>query len=154
MVTSSSKIVRGAAGVICAVFVPFVLIHLVWAAGDTWALNALFGDQLGGGTQHASTGLTIVSLFGAAAGVAVIYVTVCRVGWLKTPLSDRLLQIGNWVVFAWPAIGTLNPYTTWGMRAVTIPLAIAALVVARSHPQPHGGKAPRPPLMRRHGHAH
>jgi hypothetical protein len=31
-------------------------------------------------------------------------------------------------------IGTLNPLTTWGQRVVTVPLAIAALVVARSHP--------------------
>jgi hypothetical protein len=65
----------------------------------------------------------------------VIIVTISRVGWLKTPLSDRLLHLGNWVVFAWPAIGTLNPLSTWGQRAVTLPLAIAALVVARSWPQ-------------------
>ena len=69
-----------------------------------------------------------------------IIVTLGRVGWLKTPLSDRLLHIGDWVVFAWPAIGTLNPISTWGQRAVALPLAIAALVVARSHPRPHAAK--------------
>ena len=35
-----------------------------------------------------------------------------------------------WVVFSWPAIGTLNPATTWGQRAVTVPLAIAGAVIA------------------------
>jgi hypothetical protein len=83
---------RAAAGIICAVFVPFVLIHLLWATGNIWGLKAVSG----GGPTNASSGLTIVSLFGAAAGVAVIIVTISRVGWLKTPLSDRLLHIGNW----------------------------------------------------------
>jgi hypothetical protein len=78
----------------------------------------------------------------------VIFVTLGRVGWLKTRLSDRLLQIGAWVVFAWPAIGTLNPASTWGQRAVTVPLAIAALVVARAQPRPQAGDAPRPPVTR------
>ena len=77
-----------------------------------------------------------------------IFVTLGRVGWLKTRLSDRLLHIGAWVVFAWPAIGTLNPASTWGQRAVTVPLAIAALVVARAHPRPQAGDAPRPPVTR------
>jgi hypothetical protein len=154
MVSSPSKGARVAAGIVCAVFVPFVLIHLLWATGNTWGLKAVSGDQLGGGVEHASTGLTVVSLFGAAAGVAVIIVTISRVGWLKTPLSDRLLHLGNWVAFAWPAIGTLNPLTTWRQRAVALPLAIAALVVARSHPRPHAGEAPRHPVMRPHRHAH
>jgi hypothetical protein len=113
MASSASKGVRVAAGIVCAVFVPFVLIHLLWATGNTWGLKAVSGDQLRGGLEHASTGLTVVSLFGAAAGVAVIIVTISRVGWLKTPLSDRLLHLGNWLVFAWPAIGILNPLSTW-----------------------------------------
>lgn len=154
MVGSASKSARAAAGIVCAVFAPFVLIHLLWATGNTWGLEAVGGRRLGAGVEHASTGLTIVSLFGAAAGVAVIIVTISRVGWLKTPLSDRLLHLGNWVVFAWAGIGTLNPFDTWGQRAVALPVAIAAFVVARSHPQPHAGKPPRPPLMRPHRHAH
>jgi hypothetical protein len=112
MVGSASKSARVAAGIVCAVFAPFVLIHLLWATGNTWGLEAVGGRRLGGGVEHASTGLTIVSLFGAAAGVAVIIVTISRVGWLKTPLSDRLLHLGNWVVFAWAGIGTLNPFDT------------------------------------------
>jgi len=59
-----------------------------------------------------------------------------------------VLHIGNWLVFAWPAIGTLNPLSTWGMRAVTLPLAIAAFVVARAHTLPHAGEAPRTPVPR------
>jgi len=141
MLTSASKGVRVAAGVVCAVFVPFVLIHLLWAAGNTWELNELFG-----GHTEASIALTIVSLMGAAAGAAVIYVTVSRVGWHHTRLPDRLLHLGNWIAFAWPAIGTLNPNTTWGMRAVIVPLAIATFVVARSHPRPDIGEARRPPV--------
>jgi hypothetical protein len=43
----------------------------------------------------------------------VIIVALGRIGSLKTPLSDRLLHIGNWLVFAWPAIRTLNPDSTW-----------------------------------------
>jgi hypothetical protein len=31
MVSSPSKGARVAAGIVCAVFVPFVLIHLLWA---------------------------------------------------------------------------------------------------------------------------
>jgi hypothetical protein len=84
---------------------------------------------------------------------AAIVVTLARVGWLKTRLSDRLLHLGNWVVFAWPAIGTLNPVSTWAQRAVTLPLAIAALVVARSHALPQAGE-PRRPSVRRAPIAH
>jgi hypothetical protein len=144
MATSTSKGVRVAAGSVCAFLAAFVLFHLLWAAGVTWGLEEMFP----GGQTDASLSLTAASLVGAAAGAAVIFVTLGRVGWLKTPLSDRLLHIGAWVVFAWPAIGTLNPTSTWGMRAVTVPLAIAALVVARSHPRPHAGKAPRTPVTR------
>ena len=77
-----------------------------------------------------------------------IFVTISRVGWRKTRLPDRLLHLGAWVVFSWPAIGTLNPATTWGQRAVALPLAIAALVVARAHPRPHARDAPRPTVTR------
>jgi hypothetical protein len=126
------------------VFVPFVLIHLLWAVGVTWGLKELFP----GGQTDAGLGLTSASLVGAAAGCLVIIVTIGRVGWHKTPFSDRLLHIGSWVVFAWPAIGTLNPSTTWAQRAVTVPLAIAALVVARSHPRRHTGDTPRPSVTR------
>jgi hypothetical protein len=139
MSTSTSKGVRIAAGVVCAVFVPFVLIHLLWAVGITWGLEEMFG-----GPSDASLALTAASLVGAAAGAAAIFVTISHVGWHETRLPDRLVQLGAWVVFSWPAIGTLNPYTTWGMRAVTVPLAIAALVVALSHPRPLAGNPPRP----------
>ena len=132
MLTSASKGARVAAGIVCAFFTAFVLFHLLWAVGLTWGLEEMFP----GGQTDASLSLTFASLVGAAAGVAVIFVTLGRVGWLKTRLSDRLLHIGAWIVFAWPAIGTLNPASTWGMRAVTVPLAIAALVVARAHPRP------------------
>jgi hypothetical protein len=145
MATSTSKGVRVAAGIVCAVFAAFVLIHLLWAVGITWGLNS---ELAGVGDTEAGTALTVVSLVAAAAGSAAIIVTVARVGWLKTRLSDRLLHIGNWVVFAWPAIGTLNPVSTWAQRAVTLPLAIAALVVARSHPRLHAGEASRPPIGR------
>jgi hypothetical protein len=144
MVSSTSKSVRVAAGIVCAVFAAFVLIHLLWAAGNTWGLKAVSG----GGPTNASIGLTVVSLAAAAVAAGAIIVTLGRVGWLKTPFSDRMLHLGNWLVFAWPAIGTLNPASTWGERAVALPLAIAALVVARSHPQPHAGQAPRPPVTR------
>ena len=144
MITSGSKGVRVAAGIVCAVFAAFVLFHLLWAVGLTWGLEEMFP----GGQTDASLSLTVASLVGAAAGPAVIIVTLGRVGWLKTPLSDRLLHIGAWVVFAWPAIGTLNPATTWGQRAVSLPLAIAALVVARAHPLPQTGEASRPPVTR------
>ncbi|HET9738720.1 MAG TPA: hypothetical protein VFP78_11435 [Solirubrobacteraceae bacterium] len=144
MITSGSKGVRVAAGIVCAVFAAFVLFHLLWAVGLTWGLEEMFP----GGQTDASIELTVASLFGAAAGTAVIFVTLGRVGWLKAPLSDRLLRIGAWVVFAWPAIGTLSPATTWGQRAVSLPLAIAALVVARAHPRPQAGEAPRPPVTR------
>jgi hypothetical protein len=102
----------------------------------------------GVGDTEAGLALTAVSLVAAAAGTAAIIVTIARVGWLKTRLSGRLLRLGNWVVFAWPAIGTLNPVGTWAQRAVTLPLAIAALVVARSRPRPHAGEASRPPVGR------
>jgi hypothetical protein len=144
MLTAASKGVRVAAGVVCAFFVAFVLFHLLWAVGVTWGLEEMFP----GGQTDASLSLTFASLVGAAAGAAAIFVTLGRVGWLKTPLSDRLLQIGAWIVFAWPAIGTLNPASTWGQRAVALPLAIAALVVARAHPRPHAGAAPQHPAMR------
>lgn len=139
--SSASKGARVAAGIVCGVFVPFVLIHLVWAVGVTWGLDEVSGGQ---GVTDASIGLTVASLIGAAAGAAAIIVTLGRVGWLKTPFSDRLLHIGAWIVFAWPAIGTLNPTSTWAQRAVALPLAIAALVVARAHPH----QAPRPPVTR------
>jgi hypothetical protein len=103
--------------------------------------------------NDASLGLTFASLVGAAAGAAAIFVTISRVGWHKTRLPDRLVHLGAWVVFAWPAIGTLNPDTTWGQRAVTVSLAIAAFVVARAHPRPQAGDAPRP-LVRRAPVAH
>ena len=102
---------------VCAIFAAFVLIHLLWAVGITWGLNS---ELAGVGDTEAGTALTVVSLVAAAAGSAAIIVTVARVGWLKTRLSDRLLHIGNWVVFAWPAIGTLNPVSTWAQRAVTL----------------------------------
>jgi hypothetical protein len=144
MLTSASKGARVAAGIVCAFFTAFVLFHLLWAVGVTWGLEEMFP----GGQTDASLSLTFASLVGAAAGAAVIFVTLGRVDWLKTRLSDRLLHIGAWVVFAWPAIGTLNPASTWGQRAVTVPLAIAALVVARAHPRPQAGDAPRPPVTR------
>ena len=134
MVKSTSTSARVAAAIVCAVFVPFVLIHLLWAVGVTWGLEEMFGEWSGDQTD-----LTVASLIGAAAGAAALFVTVSRVGWHTTRLPDRLLRLGNWVTFAWPAIGTLNPASTWGMRAVTLPLAMAALVVARTRtePQPH-----------------
>ena len=144
MLTSASKGARVAAGIVCAFFTAFVLFHLLWAVGVTWGLEEMFP----GGQTDASLSLTFASLVGAAAGAAVIFVTLGRVGWLKTRLSDRLLHIGAWIVFAWPAIGTLNPATTWGQRAVALPLAIAALMVARAHPRAHAREAPRPPVTR------
>ena len=140
MVSSASKGVRVAAGIVCAVFVPFVLIHLLWAVGITWGLEEMFPE----GQTDASIALTVVSLAAAAVASGAIFVTLARAGWLKTRLSDRMVHIGNWFVFAWPAIGTLNPLSTWGMRAVTLPLAIAAFVVARAHT----GEAPRTPVTR------
>jgi hypothetical protein len=145
MATSTSNRVRVAAGLVCAVFAAFVLIHLLWAVGVTWGLNS---ELAGAGHTDPSIALTVVSLAAAAVAAGAIIVTLARVGWLKAPLSDRLVHIGNWLVFAWPAIGTLNPLSTWGQRAVTLPLAIAALVVARSHPRPLAAKAPRPPVRR------
>jgi hypothetical protein len=144
MVTSASKGVCVAAGFVCAVFVPFVLVHLLWAVGVTWGLEAV---SPGSRYNDASLELTFASLVGAAAGAAAIFVTLGRVGWIKTRLSDRLLHIGAWVVFAWPAIGTLNPASTWGQRAVALPLAIAALVVARAHPRPRAGEVLPPRLL-------
>ena len=138
MLTSASRGVRVAAGIVCTFFTAFVLFHLLWAAGVTWGLEEMFP----GGQTDASLSLTFASLVGAAAGAAVIFVTLGRVGWLKTPLSDRLLHIGAWIVFAWPAIGTVNPDSSWGQRAVALPLVIAALVVARS--RPHGTSADHP----------
>jgi len=138
---SPSQGVRIAAGIVCAVFAAFVLVHLLWAAGVTWGLK----EVSAGGPTNASISLTVVSLAAAAVATGAIIVTLGRVGWRKTRLSDRMLHIGAWLVFAWPAIGTLDPLSTWGQRAVSLPLAIAALVVARSHPRPHAGEAPLPP---------
>ena len=143
MLTSASKGVRVAAGVVCAFFTVFVLFHVLWAVGITWGLEEMFP----GGQTDASLSLTAASLIGATAGAAAIVVTLGRVGWLKTPLSDRLLRIGSWVVFAWPAIGTVTP-STWAQRAVSLLLAIVALVVARAHERPHAGEAPPPPVLR------
>jgi hypothetical protein len=143
MVTSVSKGARVAAGIVCAVFVPFVLIHLLWAVGITWGLEELFG-----GPTEASIALTFASLVGAAAGAAAVYVTISRVRWHKTRLPDRLVRLGAWVVFSWPAIGTLNPATTWAERAVTVPLAIAALVVAVADTPSHADEVARPPVTR------
>lgn len=143
MTTSTSKGVQVAAGVVCAVFTAFVLIHLLWAVGVTWGLEEV--SAAGERTPDASIELTLVSLAAAAVATGAIVVTVGRVGWRRTPFPDRLLRIGAWLVFAWPAIGSINPATTWGQRAVALPLAIAALVVARAHPRPHAGKAPRAP---------
>jgi hypothetical protein len=137
--TSASKGAQVAAGIVCAVFAAFVLIHLLWAVGITWGLE----EVSDGGLTDASISLTAVSLAAAAAGAAVIYVTIGRVGWYETRLSDRLLHIGAWLIFMWPAVGTLNPATPWSQRAVTLPLAIAAFVVARSRPEPHAGDVPR-----------
>ena len=144
MATPALKGVRVAAGIVCAVFTAFVLIHLVWAVGITWGLKEVGG----GGSTNASIALTVISLAAAAVASGAIIVTLARVGWLKTPFSDRLVHIGNWLVFAWPAIGTLDPLSTLGQRAVSLPLAIAAFVVARSRRRPQAGEAPRPPVMR------
>jgi hypothetical protein len=144
MVTSTSRGVRVAAGIVCAAFAAFVLVHLLWAVGIVWGLE----EVSSGGLTDASLSLTVVSLAAAAVGTAAIVVTLGRVGWLETRLSDRLLHIGAWLVFTWPAVGTLNPATPWGQRAVTLPLAIAALVVARSRPWPRVGEAQRPPVTR------
>jgi hypothetical protein len=145
MLTSASKGARVAAGVVCAFFAAFVLFHLLWVVGVTWGLEEMFPGQP---QNDASLSLTFASLVGATAGAAVIFVTISRVGWHKTRLPDRLVHLGAWVVFSWPAIGTLNPDTTWGQRAVTVPLAIAALVVARAQSRPQAGDVPRPPAMR------
>ena len=53
VVTSASKGRPVAAGVLCAVFVPFVLIHLLRAVGITWGLEEMFGWP-----SKASLGLT------------------------------------------------------------------------------------------------
>ena len=141
--TATSRGVRAAALIVCAVFAAFVLIHLVWAVGVTWGLDKVSGQQ---GPNDAGIALTVGSLVAAAAGAAAIIVTIGRVDWRKTRLPDRMLQIGAWVVFAWPAIGALNPASTWGQRAVALPLAIAALMVARAHP---GSPPAAPPPRRR-----
>ena len=143
MVTSASKGVRVAAGIVCTFFAVFVIFHLLWAVGITWGLEEMFPGEP---NNDASLSLTISSLIGAAAGAAVIFVTVSRVGWHKTRLPDRLLHIGAWVVFAWPAIGSLTP-GTWGQRAVALLLAIPALVVARSRPR-HVSEARGNPVLR------
>src|SRR4029079_19623278 len=99
MLTSASKGARVAAGIVCAFFTAFVLFHLLWAVGVTWGLDEMFP----GGQTDASLRLTFASTVGAAAGAAAIFATLGRVGWLKTRLSDRLLHVGAWIVFAWPA---------------------------------------------------
>jgi len=129
-----------AAGFVCVVFAGFVLIHLVWAAGDTWGLEDVSGVR----PQNPNGGLTVASLIGATAVVGVIVVTLARVGWLTTPFPARLVRLGAGVAFAWPAIGSLNPFDTWEQRAVTVPLAMALLVVARWHPQSQGPTALTP----------
>ena len=144
----SSKAARIAAAVVCAVFTAFVLIHLLWAVGITWGLDEVSGGDADERGVSAGLGLTFASLVGAAAGTAAIVVTAARVGWRKIPLSDRMLRIGAWVVFAWPAIGSLNPQTTWGQRSVAVPLALAAFVVARSRPGPRAARASRRPVGR------
>jgi hypothetical protein len=53
-----------------------------------------------GGPSDASLVLTAASLVGAAAGAAAIFVTISRVGWHKTRLPDRLVQLGTWIVFS------------------------------------------------------
>src|SRR6476659_703138 len=103
MVTPMPKRARVAAGIVCAFFIAFVLIHLLWAVGITWGLDAMFPGQP---NNEASLALTFSSLVGAAAGAAVIFVTISRVGWHVTRLSNRLVHIGSWVVFAWPALAT------------------------------------------------
>lgn len=40
MATSTSRGVRVAGGIVCAVFAAFVLIHLLWGVGVTWGLNS------------------------------------------------------------------------------------------------------------------
>jgi hypothetical protein len=42
MATSTPKGAHVAAGIVCAVFAAFVLIHLLWAAGVTWGLEEMF----------------------------------------------------------------------------------------------------------------
>jgi hypothetical protein len=44
-------------------------------------------------------------------------VTLARVGWLKTRLSDRVLHIGAWVVSSWTAIGTMT-FTVYAFEGV------------------------------------
>ena len=76
MATSTSKGVRVAAGIVCAVFAAFVLIHLLWAVGITWGLNS----QLAGvGDTEAGVAQTAVSLLAAAAATAAIIVTAALV---------------------------------------------------------------------------
>lgn len=144
MVTSTSTGVRAAAGIVCAVFAVFIAFHLLWAVGVTWGLNSVWAGQ---GETDAGIALTIVSLAAVVAAAAAIIVTLGRAGLRKTRLSDRMLHVGAWLVFAWPAIGTLNPVSTWAQRAVTLPLAIAAFVVARAQPRPRAAEE-RPPRLR------
>jgi hypothetical protein len=116
--------------IVCAVFAAFALIHLLWAVGITWGLKEVSAAET---TPDAGLTLTAISLAAAAVGAAASIVTLGRVGWLKTRLSNRVLHLGNWLVFAWPAIGSLNPATTWGQRTVALPLTIAALIIALWH---------------------
>jgi hypothetical protein len=142
MLTAPSKHVRFAAGIVCAAFTAFVVLHLLWAVGLTWGLDWMSGGQSDENDLQASIALTVASLIGGTAGAAALYVTAARVGWIKTFLSDRLVQLGSWVVFAWPTIGVVN----WGdsaQRTVALVVALAALVVAWPQHRPH---TPRPPV--------
>jgi hypothetical protein len=134
MVTSVSKGVRVAAGIVCAGFAAFVLVHLLWAVGITWGLDEVSGGQADDNELTASLALTAASLAGAAAGALAILVTAARVGWYKTRLSDRLLQLGAWIVFLWPAAGVVNQANLTN-RAVALAFAIPALVLALAHPR-------------------
>jgi len=72
MATSTAKRARVAAGLVCAFFIAFVLIHRLSAAGITWGLEAMFPGQP---NNEASLAATVSSLVDAAAGAAVIFVT-------------------------------------------------------------------------------
>ena len=135
MLTSPSKPIRAAAGIVCAAFTAFVVLHLLWAIGITWGLDWMSGGQSDEDNQ-ASLALTFASIIGGTAGAAAIFMTAARVGWIRTRLSDRLVQLGSWVVFMWPAIGAVN-WGGSGQRLVALAVAVAALVVAWPHERPH-----------------
>jgi hypothetical protein len=101
MATSTSKGVRVAAGIVCAVFAAFVLIHLLWAVGITWGLNS---ELAGVGDTEAGIALTAVSLVAAAAGTAAIIVHA------RTPAKRHDLRSG-----AHPSLTeALEPEGIWG----------------------------------------